>query len=162
MDNCKSKCYNKNTIGVNPSFLNEKKESFDFCFDDVFNEKSTSKCTSSNYDLFIPNLNIDTTQILDQIYDIKNWEDSYNYLKKNKNISNKYTLERIIKYSWKSFYDSYKINMHYIIQIYILFFEKIKKNIKIDKIKEVIFNIKKDNISLKNLTTYHNFILDKF
>ena len=162
MDNCKSKCYDKNTIGVNPSYLNEKKESFDFCFDDIFNEKSKSKCSNSSFNLFIPNLNTSTKQILDQIYDIKNWEDSYNFINKYKNISNKYTLERIIKYSWESFYDSYKINMDYIIQIYELFFEKIKKNIKIDKIKEVIFNIKKDNISLKNLTTYHNFILDKF
>jgi hypothetical protein len=162
MDNCKSKCYDKNTIGVNPSYLNEKKESFDFCFDDIFNEKSTSKCTSSNYNLFIPNLNTNTKQILNQIYDIKNWEDSYNYINKYKNISNKYTLERIIKYSWESFYDSYKINMDYIIQIYALFFEKIKKNIKIDKIKEIVYKIKKDNIILKDLATYHEFILNKF
>ena len=161
MNNCKSNCFEKNTYGLNPLYLNKKKESYDFYFDSVFDEKSTSKYTSSNYNLFIPNLNINLSQILKLIYDIKNWEDCYNYINKYHNIDNKFTLERIIEYSWVCFYDSYKINIDYIIKIYIFYFKKIKKNIKIDKIKEIIFNIKKDNIILKDLYGYHLLILSK-
>ena len=160
MEKCKSKCYSKNTIGINPSFLNEKKESFDFCFDNILNEKSTLKCSTSNYNLFIPILSIDSSQILNQIYDIENWKDCHNYFIKYQNIVNKYSLERILKFSWETFFDSYKINIDLIIEIYSIFLKKINKNVKIEKVQEIIYNLKKNN-KFNNLNFY-DLILSKF
>ena len=103
---CISKCYKNNTKNINPAYLNLKCEKFNFCFDDILNKESTKKCNDNDIaPLPLPIINLDENNILELVYKIKSWEDCNNYIKKYQNLSNKKTIERIINYSWISFFD---------------------------------------------------------
>jgi hypothetical protein len=156
MDNCKSKCFKKNTQGINPAYLNIEKKDFDFCYDNLLDEKSVKKCKENDYDIFFPVINFKENDILSLIYDIKNWNDSKNYFIKYKNITNKKTIERIITYSWISFFDTFKINIDNIILIYETYFKLINKNIDLNTIKDKIYELKKDNTKKEH---FHKLIL---
>ena len=158
MDTCKSKCFKKNTEGINPSYLNIKKKDFDFCFDNLLDQNSVIKCTENDYDTFFPVINFNENDILNLIYDIKNWDDSKNYFIKFKNITNKKTIERIISYSWVSFFDSFKVNIDNIIHIYDAYFKLINFDIDISKIKDKIYELKKNNTKKED---FHRLLLSE-
>lgn len=156
MDTCKSKCFKKNTEGINPAYLNIEKKDFDFCFDNLLDQNSVLKCEENNYDIFFPVINLNETDILNLIYDIKNWDDSKNYFIKFKNITNKKTIERIISYSWISFFDSFKVNIDNIILIYKTYFKLINQNIELNKIKDKIYELKNNNTKKED---FHKLLL---
>lgn len=159
MDKCKSKCYDKNTKGVNPTYLNLKKETFNFCFDNLLDENSTTKCESNDISMLFPIIDFSEKEILNMIYNIKNWQDSRNYFVKFQNITNKKTIERIISYSWISFYDSFKINIDIIIEIYDIYLKLIGKKIELNLIKDKIYELKKNETKKED---YHKLILSNF
>lgn len=156
MDTCKSKCFKKNTEGINPSYLNIEKKDFDFCFDNLLDQNSVIKCNENNYDIFFPVINFKEIDILNLIYDIKSWNDAKNYFIKFKNIINKKTIERIITYSWSSFFKTFKINIDNIILIYETYFKLINKNIDSNTIKDRIYELKKNNTKKED---FHKLIL---
>ena len=156
MDTCKSKCFKKNTEGINPSYLNVEKKDFDFCFDNLLDQSSVKKCRENDYNLFFPVINLNESDILNLIYDIKNWNDTKNYFVKFKNITNKKTIERIINYSWVSFFNSFNINIDNIIIIYETYFMLINKNIDLNNIKDKIYELKKNNTKKEE---FHKLLL---
>lgn len=156
MDKCKSKCFKKNTEGINPSYLNIEKKDFDFCFDNLLDQTSVIKCKENDYNLFFPVINLNESDILNLIYDIKNWDDTKNYFIKFKNITNKKTIERIINYSWVSFFNSFNINIDNIIIIYETYFMLIDKNIDLNDIKNKIYELKKNNTKKEE---FHKLLL---
>jgi len=159
MDKCKSKCYDKNTEGINPNYLNSQKKTFDFCFDNLLDENSVSKCSSNNYNVFFPIINFNEKEVLNLIYDIKNWKDCNDYFLKFKNIINKKTIERIITYSWASFYETYKINIEYITEIYDIYLNLIGNNNDKNKIQDKIYELKKKDT---NKQEFHKLLLSNF
>ena len=57
----------------------------------------------------IPRLTIDYEELFSVLYEIKDWEECLNYLKKYKKTILKSKLNRILKYSWRIFED-FKLN----------------------------------------------------
>jgi hypothetical protein len=143
---CISKCFDKNTYGLNPSSLNLKKDNNNnFCFDSLFDEESLSTCEINNEQILFPILNLNEKEILKLVYDISSWQDCIEYFMKYKNIINKKTIERIINYSWISFFDTYKVNIDHIIEIYSLYLSFYNIKINKDLIKDKIYELKKLN-----------------
>ena len=144
---CISQCYNNNTKNINPTYLNFKCEKFNFCFDDILNKESTAKCNNNDITSLLPIINLEENNILELVYKIKSWEDCNNYIKKYQNLSNKKTIERIINYSWISFFEKYKVNIDLIIEIYSIFSRYFDLKIDNNKIKENIYKLKDENTS---------------
>ena len=156
-NNCISKCYNTNTYGINPIFLNTKKDKKPFCFDNILNRESISNCennlqNTNNEEYLLPRLNFNESIVLNLVYDINNWTTCLDYCIKYKNIINKNTLKRIIEYSWISFYSTYKVNINNINKIYFIY---LNKNIDNKMNKEIIakhlYDIKNLDLDIEKL-----------
>ena len=97
-------------------------------------------------------LNLDEKYILNIVYDIKDWGDVLNYIEKYQYLINKLTLNRIIKFAWYSFFDSYSINLNVIINIYKTYYNILKKNIK--NIDSIIYDIKNQKLKKEEIIRY--------
>ena len=142
---CISKCFDANKMGFNPIYLNFKKEKTPFCFDNVLDQFSTSDCdlNKSKENYLIPQLNFDENLILRIVYDIKNWIECLNYCKKYKKTISKYTLRRIITFSWISFVSLFKVNLDNIVDIYQIYVDVNNLSFSRKEISEIVFSIKK-------------------
>lgn len=112
------------------------------------------KSIENNLDEYFPILNLTENDVLRIIYDIKDWEESYNYCLKMNKLINKFTLKRIIKFSWLSFYDSYKVNLDIIIQLYKIWCDVNNINLNLETIANKIYKIKKLKLSKLEIVEY--------
>jgi len=110
-----------------------------------------------NTKLIIPKFKISEKQILNNIYNIYNWNDTLNYFNNYKKNDLKYGFERVLQYSWISFLDDYKNNLNYILEIYKIYIEI--QNIKLteNELKEKIKNI---DIKQIDINSIYNRILE--
>ena len=146
-NSCISKCYKANTYGNNLIFLNAKKEKHAFCFDNILNKESTSKCDTTSQNInkeqyLIPKLNFNESTILNLVYDIDSWTTCLDYCNKYKNTISKYTLKRIILYSWISFYSTYKVNIDNINEVYFIYLNIMGNKISKENIAKHLYSIK--------------------
>jgi len=163
-NNCISKCYNPNTYGINPIFLNTKKDKNLFCFDNILNRESISKCKNISQNInkeqyLLPRLNFNESTVLNLVYDINNWTTCLDYCIKYKNIINKNTLKRIIQYSWISFYSTYKVNIDNINEIYFIYLKIIDNEMNKEIIAKHLYDIKNLNLDIEklNIKLYETF-----
>ncbi len=163
-NNCISKCYNPNTYGINPTFLNTKKDKNLFCFDNILNRESISKCknisqNTNKEQYLLPRLNFNESTVLNLVYDINNWTICLDYCIKYKNIINKNTLKRIIQYSWISFYSTYKVNIDNINEIYFIYLKIIDNEMNKEIIAKHLYDIKNLNLDIEklNIKLYETF-----
>ena len=130
--------------------LFDNDSNYDKLFDDFENESYKFL----NY--LIPKMNYSEKIFLKDLYGINNWEDCRDYVKKYINIDNVFTIERIIKISWKVFGDSIIINLELIEEIFKIYIDKHFKSKKIKNVMDLIFTAKKN----KNLKKGINLILE--
>ena len=107
----------------------------------------------------LPALNLNEKIILNIVYNINNWDEVLYYINKYKNLLNKRTLNRIIKFSWYSFYDTYKINLNLIINIYEIYYKIINKNPK--NIDNIIYYLKNNNLKKTEIYRHIYTMLEK-
>ena len=107
----------------------------------------------------LPALNLNEKIILNIVYNINNWDEVLYYINKYKNLLNKRTLNRIIKFSWYSFYDTYKINLNLIINIYEIYYKIINKNPK--NIDNIIYDVKNNNLKKTEIYRHIYTMLEK-
>ena len=147
--NCISKCYPANTKILHPLYLIPVSNNKPFCL--INNKKYHESCTINDdadadiniNDYFIPRIGMDEKSILNNVYDINYWNDLLKLVKKDKHLI-ELTVNRLLKYSWISFYESYNSNIDIIIEIYNIFIHRFYKTSDID-IPNIIYSIKKKN-----------------
>jgi hypothetical protein len=162
-DKCISKCYKKNTNGYHPLFLNkEKSKPYNFCFTNLFEVDKVKKCNIDDENInndHIPTLNFNEKYILNNIYNIYEWQDIITFIEK-KNYENIETLDRILIYSWVTFENKWYNEILNIINIYIKYFNFLNLKISSKKINDLLFNLKNEYLkNNKNINDCHNYIL---
>ena len=154
-NNCISKCYAEKTKKLHPLYLIPVSSNKPFCL--INNDKYYSLCSLKNnsdedIDYFVPQIGMNESSILNYVYNITSWSDFTKFLKKNNKLS-QYTLDRLFKFSWISFYDFYKSNTDVIIIVYNIYLDRYYKSSNIN-ISKIIYSIKKENIN-KSLIHQH-------
>lgn len=154
-NNCISKCYAANTKKLHPLYLIPVSSKKPFCL--INNNKHYESCNPGDdevddMDHFIPQIGINESYILNHVYNISCWKNLTSFLKKNNKLI-QYTADRIFKFSWISFYESYKSNTDDIIELYNIYLNRYYKDSNIN-ISKIIYSIKKININ-NNLIHEH-------
>ena len=162
-NNCISKCFQPKTKVLHPLYLKLITSNKPFCLvnnNNYYEECDKSQITS-NIDYFVPSMNMNEKLILKNIYEINSWEDVYKYQNKNKK-DHKFTIRRILQFSWISFYNETKNDIDIIIKCYNLFFNQFHLKLKIDIeiLSKFFYSISK-NIKKYDPETIHKYIEKK-
>lgn len=114
----------------------------------IFSKKNIKNefVIDSNIDEIVT-LDMGSKFLLNYIYNIKNWEDTYNFIKNNYKYNLEITLDRIIDKSWESFNEDYKFYLDKIFLIYKIILQNFF-NYKYNetKLKKIIYSIKPNDL----------------
>jgi len=156
---CITKCFKSKTKILHPLYLKPVTSNKPYCL--VNTTKYYKKCnldesigdiSENNINYFIPKIGLNSKIILSSVYNINSWSDLLFFIKKNKDSIEPITLIRLLKFSWITFYNSYRNNIDNIIQSYNIYIDKFTtSNININKI---IFTLKKKNIKPSKINEY--------
>jgi len=154
-NNCISKCYTAKTKKLHPLYLIPVSSNKPFCL--INNNKYYDSCSinddsEDDIEYFVPRIGMNELSILNYVYNIASWANLTNFLKKNNKLT-QYTVDRLFKFSWISFYDSYKSNTDDIIILYNIYLDRYYTSSNIN-ISKIIYSIKKENIN-KSLIHQH-------
>lgn len=144
-DNCISKCFPPKTAVLHPLYLKPISSNKAFCLvnnDNYYEECNNSSIESEN-NYFIPKLNMSEKLILKNIYNINSWNEVIVYQKKNLKDS-PLTIQRILDFSWRSFYKTVKNDIDIIIKCYINFFKAINRDVSEKNITKILYSISKN------------------
>ena len=145
-ENCISKCFPPKTAILHPLYLRPISSNKPFCLVNNINyyEECDKSAIDFDADYFIPKINMSEKLILKNIYNINSWTDVETHQKKNLKDSI-LTIERILDFSWISFYKNTKNDIDIIIKCYINFFKNTnKKNISEKNIAKILYSISKN------------------
>lgn len=157
-DNCISKCFPPKTAVLHPLYLKPISSNKAFCLvnnDNYYEECNNSSIESEN-NYFIPKLNMSEKLILKNIYNINSWNDVIVHQKKNLKDS-PLTIQRILDFSWRSFYKTVKNDIDIIIKCYINFFKAINRDVSEKNITKILYSISK-NIQKYEVYNIHAII----
>ena len=165
MDNnkCISKCYKGMDNKIHPLYLINISSKKPFCLTNPNKLHDECKYNSDevdndNIDYFIPRLNISKSYVLNNIYNIYNWNDLMNFFLKNKKIV-KITADRLLCYSWDTLYETFKYDIDDVINVYNVYLKLFYKSKKVN-ISDIIFLIKKKNVKKELIhNTIERYIL---
>lgn len=104
-----------------------------------------------NKESIIPVFSIKEKQILNNIYNIHNWNDTLNYFRNYNKNNLKYGFDRILKFSWIVFLNDYKNNLNTIFEIYKIYTNVKKIRINENELKKIIKDIDINKYDVKNI-----------